>query len=65
MVQDLDDARDSDEEMEESAKAFNEMLESSKCPLHKHTELCQLNVISQVVALKAQFNLAENAMTQL
>ena len=29
MVQDFDDARDSDEEMEESAKAFNEMLESS------------------------------------
>ena len=32
MVQDFDDARDSDEEMEESAKAFNEMLESSKRP---------------------------------
>ena len=33
MVQDFDDARDSNEEMEESAKAFNEMLESSKRPL--------------------------------
>ena len=43
MVQDWDDARDSDEEMEESAKAFNEMLESSKRPLHEHTELCQLD----------------------
>ena len=42
MVQDYDDARDSDEEMEESAKAFNEMLDSSKRPLHEHTELCQL-----------------------
>ena len=30
MVQDFDDAQDSDEEMEESAKAFNEMLESAK-----------------------------------
>ena len=39
MVQDFDDARDSDDEMEESAKAFYEMLESSKCPLHEHTEL--------------------------
>ena len=29
MVQDFDDARDSDEEMEESAKAFTKMLESS------------------------------------
>ena len=29
MVQDFDGARDSDEEMEESAKAFTEMLESS------------------------------------
>ena len=57
MVQDYDDARDSDEEMEESAKAFNEMLESSKRPLHEHTELCQLDAISQVMALKAQFNL--------
>ena len=36
MVQDFDDARDSDNEMEESAKAFNEMLESSKHPLHEH-----------------------------
>ena len=34
MVQDFDDARDSDEEMEESAKAFTKMLESSKHPLH-------------------------------
>ena len=40
MVQDFDDARDSDDEMEESAKAFYEMLESSKRPLHEHTELC-------------------------
>ena len=57
MVQDFDDARDSDEEMEESAKAFYEMLESSKRPLHEHTELCQLDAIAQVMALKAQFNL--------
>ena len=57
MVQDFDDARDSDEEMEESAKAFTEMLESSKRPLHEHTELCQLDAISQIMALKAQFNL--------
>ena len=57
MVQDFDDARDSDEEMEESAKAFNEMLESSKRPLHKHTQLCHLDAISQIMALKAQFNL--------
>ena len=53
MVQDFDDARDSDEEMEESAKAFTEMLESSKRPLHEHTELCQLDAISQIMALKA------------
>src|SRR3989337_2348088 len=57
MVEDFDDARDSDDEMEESAKAFNDMLESSKRPLHEHTELCQLNAIAQVMALKAQFNL--------
>ena len=49
MVQDFDDARDSDDEMEESSKAFNEMLESSKC---------LLDAISQIMALKAQFNLA-------
>ena len=57
MVQDYDDAQDSDEEMEESAKAFTKMLESSKCPLHEHTELCQLDAISQIMDLKAQFNL--------
>ena len=43
--------------MEESAKAFTEMLESSKRPLHEHTEHCQLDAISQIMALKAQFNL--------
>ena len=64
MVEDFDDARDSDDEMEEYAKTFNEMLECSKRPLHEHTELCQLDAISQVMALKAQFNLAENATTQ-
>ena len=37
MVQDFDDARDSNDEMEESTKAFNEMLESSKHPLDEHT----------------------------
>ena len=57
MVQDFDDARDSDDEMEESTKAFYEMLESSKRPLHEQTELCQLDAIAQVMALKAQFNL--------
>ena len=46
MVQDFDDARDSYKEMEGSTKAFNEMLESSKHPLHEHTELCQLDAIS-------------------
>ena len=55
MVQDFDDARDSDDEMEESAKAFYEMLESSKRPLHEHTELCKLDAIAEVMALKAQF----------
>ena len=44
MVQDFDDAQDSDNEMEESAKAFYEMLESSKRPLHEHTEHCQLDI---------------------
>ena len=59
MVQDFDDAQDSDDEMEESAKASNEMLESSKRPLHEHIELCQLDAISQIMALKAQFNLGK------
>ena len=40
MVQDFDDVRDEDDEMEESVKAFNDMLESSKHPLHGHTDLC-------------------------
>lgn len=40
IVQDFDDARDSDDKMKESAKAFNEMSESSKRHLHVHTELC-------------------------
>ena len=35
MVQDFDDARASDDEMEESAQAFYEMLESSERPLHE------------------------------
>src|ERR1041385_875240 len=57
MVQDFDDARDEDDEMEETAKAFYEMLESSKHPLHALTELFQVDAIAQVMALKARFNL--------
>src|SRR6266536_4955057 len=57
MVQNFDDDWDSNDEIEESAKAFNEMLESLKRPLHQHTELSQLDAISQIMALKAQFNL--------
>ena len=62
MVQDFDDARDEDDEMEESAKSFYEMLESSKRPLHAHTELCQIDAIAQVMALKAQFNLGQRML---
>ena len=40
MVNDFDDAHHEDEENEESEKAFNAMLESSKRPLHGHNELC-------------------------
>ena len=36
MVQNFDDARDSDEEMEEYAKAFNEMLESKMSSSRAH-----------------------------
>ena len=57
MVQNFDDARDSDDEMEESPKAFNDMLESSKHPLQENTQLCQRAAISQIMALKAQFYL--------
>ena len=60
MVNDFDDARNKDEEMEESAKAFYAMLESSKRPLHEHTKLCQLDAIAQVMALKAQFNIGRD-----
>ena len=57
MVQDFNDGRDEDDEMEESAKAFDEMLESPKHPLHAHTELCQLDANAQGMVLKTQFNL--------
>ncbi|KAI5022428.1 hypothetical protein ZWY2020_059158 [Hordeum vulgare] len=50
LVQDFDDARDSDDEMEESANAFYEMMESSKRPLDEQTELCQLDAIAQADA---------------
>ena len=43
MVNDFDDARNKDEEMEESSKAFYAMLESSKRPLHEHTKISQLD----------------------
>src|SRR3954462_13651294 len=68
MGQDFDDAQDEDDEMEECAKAFYEMLDSSKRPLHAHTKLCQLDAITQLMALKAQFNLGTdcyNAITTL
>ena len=60
MVNDFDDARNKDEEMEESAKAFYAMLESSKRPLHEHTKISQLDAIAQVMALKAQFNIGRD-----
>ena len=60
MVNDFDDARNKDEQMEESAKAFYAMLESSKRPLHEHTKISQLDAIAQVMALKAQFNIGRD-----
>ena len=41
------------------------MLESSKRPLHEHTELCQLDAISQIMALKAQFILGRECYDAL
>ena len=46
MVDDFNDARHEDDELEETVKAFYAMLESSKLPLHGHTKLCQLDAIA-------------------
>ena len=46
MVQDFDDVRDSEDEMEESVKVFYEMLEFLKRFFYEQTEFCQLDVIA-------------------
>lgn len=62
MVADFNDARDagSDEEPEESARAFLEMLNSSQQPLHDYTDQCQLDAIGQAMSMKTQFNMSRD-----
>ena len=67
MVADFNDAREegSEEEPEESASAYVEMLNSSQQPLHDHTNQCQLDAIAQAMSIKTQFNMSRDCFNSM
>ena len=67
IVADFNDAREegSEEEPEESARAFLEMLNSSQQPLHDHTNQCQLDAIAQAMSIKTQFNMSRDCFNSM
>ena len=50
-----------EEEMEATAKAFYEMMESAQKPLHERTTVSQLDAIGRVMGYKSQFSLSREA----
>ena len=49
------------EEMEASAKSFEDMFASAQKPLHNGTTVSQLDVVGSVMGFKSQFNLSRDA----
>jgi len=58
MIDDFHDAQvpPSTEQPEPTAKVFYDMLEAARQPLHKHTKVCKLDAIGQMMALKTQYS---------
>jgi len=50
-----------EEEPEETAKAFYDMFSLAQKPLHSKTKVSQLDAIGHIMALKSQFNLSRDA----
>jgi len=72
MIVDFNEARGNErlveEDPEETAKAFYEMMESAKKPLHKYTTLSQLECMGRLMGLKSQLNMSRegfNLMLQI
>ena len=68
MIDDYHDAHfpeDEGEEPEETARAFLDMLDSAKKPLHQHTRMSQLDVISKILAIKSQYGFPRDCFDAL
>jgi hypothetical protein len=46
------------EEPEPTAKAYYDMLAAAQQPLHEHKELCKMDAIAQIMAIKTQISLS-------
>jgi len=65
MMADFHEARfgegmDVEEDPEETAKAFYDMMESAQKPLHEKTKLTQLDAVSRLIGLKSQLGISRD-----
>ena len=69
MMADFHDARFieglEEEEPEETAKAFYDMLEAAQQPLHEKTMLSKLDAISRLIAVKSQLSISRDGFDTL
>ena len=68
MMADFHDARFNEgleEEPEETAKAFYEMMEAAQQPLHEKTMVTKLDAISRLIALKSQLSISRDGFDTL
>ena len=49
-----------EEEPEETAKAFYDMMSSAQKPLHERTMVSQLDVIGRLMGLKSQYSMSRD-----
>jgi beta-N-acetylglucosaminidase len=54
-----------DEAPEETAKAYYNMLSSAQKPLHKHTDVSQLDGIVRLMALKCKFGISRDRFNEM
>jgi hypothetical protein len=54
-----------EEAPEPTAKAYYDMLSSAQKPLHKHTDVSQIDAIRRLMALKCKFGINRDGFNEM
>jgi hypothetical protein len=54
-----------EEPLEATTKAYYDMLSSAQKPLHKHTDVSQLDAMGRLMALKCKFGISRDGFDEM